>query len=321
LRAGLLPRLTEAMTAWAQGSRLDAQSFAHHFFHRDADDQVVTSLRDAALGAAMATRQDELAAASKHLADAMTTEGLDTWPRFVAHALERARNPATLAAVAKSLQPVIRVYAAVGKPTSGNAGSGTKFAQADEPLPDKPGAVPSEGVDTPSQPVKPLPAPLSALEPDTPEAERGPGPNLLRVPLPAAPAEAAAASPAAPPATKPEVKVKGGNPAPRARVTRNYRNYILDGDKFGGGGHRAGTSNPGKSEFPANWSDEKIIAEIESVANDPASKRTTTTNSKTKIEGRRDGVDILVVLSKDRRTIITAYPMNLPKNPPPGKSR
>ena len=78
MRAGLLPRLTEAMAAWAQGSRLDAQSFAHHFFHRDAADQVVTSLRDAAVGAATATRQDELAAASKHLA-----------------ALERTRNPAT----------------------------------------------------------------------------------------------------------------------------------------------------------------------------------------------------------------------------------
>ncbi len=41
LRAGLLPRLTEAMTAWAQGSRLDAHSFAFHFFHSDADDRVV----------------------------------------------------------------------------------------------------------------------------------------------------------------------------------------------------------------------------------------------------------------------------------------
>ncbi len=105
MRAGLLPRLTEAMAAWAQGSRLDAQSFAHHFFHRDAADQVVTSLRDAAVGAATATRQDALAAASKHLADAMTNEGLDTWPRFIAQALERARNPATLAAVTKSLRP------------------------------------------------------------------------------------------------------------------------------------------------------------------------------------------------------------------------
>jgi hypothetical protein len=82
---------------WLTGG-VDAPSFAYHFFHRDADDQVVASLRDAAMGAATATRQDALAAASKHLADAMTTEGLDTWPRFVTQALERARNPATLAA-------------------------------------------------------------------------------------------------------------------------------------------------------------------------------------------------------------------------------
>ncbi len=86
MRGGLLPRLTEAMATWARGSRLDAQSFAYHFFHSDADDRVVTSLRDAAMGAATATRQDELAAASKHLADAMTSEGLDRWPRFIAHA-------------------------------------------------------------------------------------------------------------------------------------------------------------------------------------------------------------------------------------------
>jgi hypothetical protein len=213
--------------------------------------------------------------------------------------------------VAKSLQPVIRVSAAVGKPTSGNAGSGTKFAQADEPLPDKPGAGPSEGVDTPSQPVKPLPAPLSALEPDTPEAERGPG--------------SAAAKPDAPPAKAPDtnpaaaVKGKGGRPVPRARVTSNGRIHILSGNKRGGG-HRAGTGKAGKSEFPASWSDDKIIAEIESVANDPDSKRSTPDKrGKIEVEGSRDGVDLLVVLSKDGRTIITAYPTNLPPNPQRGK--
>jgi hypothetical protein len=55
------------MTAWAQGGRMDAQSFAYDFFHRDADDRVVTSLRDAAMGAATATRQDELAAANPNI--------------------------------------------------------------------------------------------------------------------------------------------------------------------------------------------------------------------------------------------------------------
>jgi hypothetical protein len=168
LRAGLLPRLTEAMTAWAQGSRLDAQSFAHHFFHRDAADAVVTSLRDAAVGVATATRQDELAAASKHLADAMTAEALDTWPRFVAHALARARDPATLAAITKSLQPpdlrrgaIKPVYpvetalaagaAAITGGVSGLVGAAARAiggAIASKILADKPAATP--GAPTPS---------------------------------------------------------------------------------------------------------------------------------------------------------------------------
>jgi hypothetical protein len=314
LRAGLLPRLTEAMTAWAQGSSLDAQSFAYHFFHRDAADQVVTSLRDAAVGAATATRQDELAAASKRLADAMTNEGLDTWPRFVAQALERARNPATLAAVTKSLRPVLLVSAAVGKPTSGSVGSGTKLATAieNDPLKDQPseggGAIVGHGGGA-----------MPDIGPPAPGGDSGPPSAAEPLPVPAAPAEAPAAKPAAPPAAKPAVTVKGGNPAPRARVTSNRRVHILDGDKTGGG-HRSGTGKPNKSEFPTSWSDDKIIAEIESVANDPASKRSSPDKEgRIEIEGSRDGVDILVVLSKDKRTIITAYPTNLPTNPPRGK--
>jgi len=92
---GVLPLLTEAMSGWAQGSQLDTPSFAHHFFHRDADDPVVTSLRDAAVGAKTATSQSQLAAASEQLANAMTIVGLDRWARFVAHAVERVRDTTT----------------------------------------------------------------------------------------------------------------------------------------------------------------------------------------------------------------------------------
>ena len=41
-----------------------------------------------------------------------------------------------------------------------------------------------------------------------------------------------------------------------------------------GGGHRPGTGISGKTKFPANWSDEKILHEISDVATDPASKVT-----------------------------------------------
>jgi hypothetical protein len=291
------------MTAWAQGSRLDAQSFAYHFFHRDADDPVVTSLRDAAVGAATATRQDELAAASKHLADAMTNEGLDTWPRFVAQALERARNPATLAAVTKSLQPILLVSAAVGKPTSGNAGSGTKLAAAveNDPLQVQPseggGAIVGHGGGA-----------MPDIGPPAPGGDSGPPSAAEPLPLPSATEDAPAAKPAA------TEESKGGGAAPRATVSPERRAHILDGDKTGGG-HRAGTGKPNKSEFPASWSDAKVIAEIESVANDPASKRVVEKDGRMKVEGTRDGIVIRVIIDPDQVTIVTAYPINVPRNP------
>jgi len=62
LREGILLPPIEAISGWAQGSQMDAPSFAHHFFQRDADDPIVTSLRSAAVGAKTATPQDQLAA-------------------------------------------------------------------------------------------------------------------------------------------------------------------------------------------------------------------------------------------------------------------
>ena len=76
--------------------------------------------------------------------------------------------------------------------------------------------------------------------------------------------------------------------------------------------HRAGTGISGKSEFPAGWSDDKIMREISDVATDPASK-VTVQGRDTVVEGRRDGVDIRVIMRDGR--IVTGYPTNLPKNP------
>ncbi len=69
--------------------------------------------------------------------------------------------------------------------------------------------------------------------------------------------------------------------------------HTLDGDTTGGG-HRPGTRLPGKSEFPAGWSDQKILHDISDVAADPNSKVTKQGHT-TLIEGRRGGVDIRVV--------------------------
>lgn len=89
-----LSHLTEAMTAWVRGSRLDQANFAERFFGRAADDPVVRNLRDAGLGAASATSHAEMREAAGKLANAMKTIGLERWPRFVADA---ASNSATAA--------------------------------------------------------------------------------------------------------------------------------------------------------------------------------------------------------------------------------
>lgn len=99
-----------------------------------------------------------------------------------------------------------------------------------------------------------------------------------------------------------------------AVVTPARRVHILEGDARGGG-HRPGRGIPGKSEFPAGWSDDRIIAAIEDVANDPASRRRVEADNRTVVTGRRDGVDIRVVVERDGRTIVTGYPTNVPRNP------
>jgi hypothetical protein len=114
---------------------------------------------------------------------------------------------------------------------------------------------------------------------------------------------------AAPPAE--DVPEEKASP-PRARVPPDRRKHILDGDQTGGG-HRHGTGKPGKSEFPADWSDDKIISEIEDVANDPSIPAEQQGDRSVKV-GTRDGIKIRTVADSDGE-IVTGYPINVPKNP------
>ena len=107
--------------------------------------------------------------------------------------------------------------------------------------------------------------------------------------------------------------VQDGGRQQQATVSRDRRIHILDGDATGGG-HRPGTGRPGKTEFPKGWSDDKIIREIESVANDPACARTIQKNGRIRVEGTRDRVDITVIVLANGETIQTAHPTNLPRN-------
>jgi RHS repeat-associated protein len=91
---------------------------------------------------------------------------------------------------------------------------------------------------------------------------------------------------------------------------------ILDGERRPDGsfsaGHRAGTGYNGKSEFPATWSDARIMHNISDVATDPASSFEVGSLGAI-ARGTREGVDIRVVMRNDE--IITGYPTNMPRNP------
>lgn len=82
--------------------------------------------------------------------------------------------------------------------------------------------------------------------------------------------------------------------------------HILNGDATGGG-HRYGAGKPGKTEFPANWDEDKIIDSILSVARSPDSA-SLQRNGRWLAEGVRDQVALAVVIMTDGR-IWTAYPL------------
>jgi hypothetical protein len=75
---------------------------------------------------------------------------------------------------------------------------------------------------------------------------------------------------------------------------------------------------PGKSEFPPDWSDDRIMDAVRSVADDPQSVRQTLGQGRTGVTGTRDGIEIEVIIGSDGDTIVTAHPTNTPRNPGSG---
>jgi hypothetical protein len=82
--------------------------------------------------------------------------------------------------------------------------------------------------------------------------------------------------------------------------------HILDGDAWGGG-HRHGTGRPGRTEFPADWDDERILGHVVDVARSPDARPVWQPNHRWRVHGERDGVEIYVVVLPDGR-IWTAWP-------------
>jgi hypothetical protein len=98
-----------------------------------------------------------------------------------------------------------------------------------------------------------------------------------------------------------------GRPAPdMLRLPPDRAAHVLDGDRWGGG-HRHGTGRPGKTEFPADWDDERIIGHIMDVARFPDARPVLQANHRWRVRGERDGVAITLVVHPDGR-IWAAWP-------------
>jgi RHS repeat-associated protein len=103
----------------------------------------------------------------------------------------------------------------------------------------------------------------------------------------------------------------GDKPAEKpSLVDEQGKTHILDGDEDGGGHRYPG--KPGKTLFPTDWSDDKILGEISDVATDPASSRKLNPDGSTKATGTKDGVKIDAIVSPEGR-IVSGYPKRGPR--------
>lgn len=84
--------------------------------------------------------------------------------------------------------------------------------------------------------------------------------------------------------------------------------------------HRAGAGKPGKTEFPASWSDARIISEVNKIANDPSAPGGVGKWDSPYKTGTIDGIDIGVDFYPPNNPtyagkVSTAYPTNTTPNP------
>lgn len=108
-------------------------------------------------------------------------------------------------------------------------------------------------------------------------------------------------------------------PAQRAdtfSVSQSAEQHILHGDARGGG-HLFGTGKPCKSEFPEDWDEEDVISTVSRLAaNDNANWRQEK-NGYYVSEQMQQDVRVRIVMNNDKTEIVTAYPVNVERNPCP----
>ncbi len=97
------------------------------------------------------------------------------------------------------------------------------------------------------------------------------------------------------------------------RLTDQRRVHILYGDKTGGG-HMHGVGKPCKTEFPKDWDAQEVIQNVKAIAANDNLNWKKQSNGYYVAEQAMNGVTIKVVLSREKDSIITAYPVDTPKN-------
>ncbi len=99
-------------------------------------------------------------------------------------------------------------------------------------------------------------------------------------------------------------------------MPESARAHILYGDARGGG-HMAGAGKPCKSEFPKDWDGAKIINEAARIAANDNLNWRRQKNGYEAAEDFVDGVKVRVVVNARKQEVVTAYPVNVRRNPCP----
>ncbi len=99
-------------------------------------------------------------------------------------------------------------------------------------------------------------------------------------------------------------------------ITPERRTHILYGDETGGG-HFHTANKPCKSEFPEDWSVEKVIETISLIAANDNLNWRKERNGYHVAEQQVENLEVRVVLDENRQSVITGYPINVARNPCP----
>jgi len=99
-------------------------------------------------------------------------------------------------------------------------------------------------------------------------------------------------------------------------IPQDRAKHILYGDR-NGGGHLHGTGKPCKSEFPQNWDAQTVLQKIQTAATNDNAHWQQQPNGYYVADVPVDDIQIRIVLNNGQDTVITAYPVNVRRNPCP----